>query len=228
MKEIELNEIEKKIYDEMIESIRTKSKRKISEIAKKLDVPNSSVVKVTQKLGYSGWKEMYYSLSHANNDKIPMAFDNFNFINQNVSEELELLCQMIIKYKKECIVIQTIGDVGYLDYYLLTNFWNRGFQCYMFSPELIQSLSEQNKAGIALFINESGIIFLENCVYMKNHDFNVISITSNQESPLSANSHISIEIKNHKSNLSAYEPNFFTARVMLFLELLFVKIDEMS
>ncbi len=227
MNEIQLTETENLIYQELMESIRKKDKQKVSLIAKKVGVANSSISKVAKKLGYSGWNEMYYSLVNNHTDLIPLSFNDFKFIDISIMhEQLNLLCDLIIQNKQNGIVIQTIGDVQHLDEYLLENFWKRGFTAYKYRNELVKNLKEHERSGVSFFISESGIVFTDNCIYARENDFSVVSISANQNSPQAANAHISIEIKNNKSNLLQYEPNFFTTKVLIFLELLFVQIDE--
>lgn len=227
MRETRLTKSEQAIYDELMDAIKQKEKRKVSQIAEKVKVADSSVIKLTKRLGYSGWNEMYYALTCANNDTMPLSFDHFNFIETiGINEKLDSICEMLLKYKDCGIVLQTVGDVEALEEYLLENFWKRGFTCFSYSQEVIKSLHAKKKEGVTFFICESGIVFLDLSVYAKEHEFHVISITSNEKSPLSSNSDISINLKNNKSKLSNYEPNYFTARVLIFLELMFVKLDE--
>ena len=141
MKRIQLTETENLIYQELMESIRKKDKQKVSLIAKKVGVANSSISKVAKKLGYSGWNEMYYSLVNNHTDLIPLSFNDFKFIDISIMhEQLNLLCDLIIQNKQNGIVIQTIGDVQHLDEYLLENFWKRGFTAYKYRNELVKNL----------------------------------------------------------------------------------------
>lgn len=83
------------------------------------------------------------------------------------------------------------------------------------------------KPGMLIAINESGVVLLEQCLKARKLDYNIVSITSNQNSPLACNSHLTIELKNKKSTFYNYNPNFFTAHVIIFIEILFARYDEL-
>lgn len=227
MKEIQLSATEQMIYEELMLVINSKQKETVSTIAKRVGVAPSTIIKVTKKLGYPGWNEMYYSLNNLNRNAIPLSLNSFDFINQSeLNEKIELLSKTFMHFKDSTILIKTIGDSQYISDYLLDCLWQRGFEAYPYNSRIMDMCEREKKNGIIVLINESGIALLDISVRARKTGFKVIAITNNHNSPLATNSHLSIEIMNHKSSLLKYEPNFFTARVLIFIELLLVSLDD--
>lgn len=224
MEEIKLTEVEKRIYQVLLQSIKQKEKETVAQLAKIANVAPSSIIKLAKKLGYPGWSEMYYTLCSQAADSISLTFDNFDFLtDEDANIYIETLCKLMDDYKKARMLVVSIGDSESAGAYLLKKLWHRGF----IAMPLHRGQLEYHEPGVLFAINESGIVLLSQCVEAKQKNFTLVSITSNHKSPLASNSHITVEIKNHKSKLERYNPNFFAARVIIFIELLFAKYDEL-
>lgn len=225
MNEVHFTQSEKSIYEEMLKCVRAQEKRLVAQIASNVKVAPSSVIKVCKKLGYPGWNEMFYTLSSTSTDAISLSFDNFDFLtDEDVNTYIKVLCEMLEKYHNHTILTVSIGDSECVGAYLLKKLWHRGFLAMPYHRGQLDCAD--NKPGIVFAINESGIVLLQPCLDAKEKDFAIVSITSNRQSPLACNSHMTIEIKNKKSEIVAYDPNFFAARVIIFIELLFAQYDE--
>lgn len=224
MEEIKLTEVEKRIYQVLLQSVKQKEKETVAQLAKRANVAPSSIVKLAKKMGYPGWNEMYYTLCSQATDSISLSFDNFAFLtDEDANEYIETLCQLLDDFRTSRMLVVSIGDSESAGTYLLKKLWHRGF----IAMPLHRGQLEQHEPGLLFAINESGIVLLSQCVEAKQNDITLVSITSNHKSPLASNSHITVEIKNQKSQLERYNPNFFAARVIIFIELLFAKYDEL-
>lgn len=226
MEEMNFTETESKIYEEIIKDIKQHKKETVAQIAAKANVAPSYVVKLAKKLGYSGLNEMWYSLSGIYTDSISFSLDDFNLMEENMLDvHIQILCEMLINYKNERIIINSIGDSDYVGTYLLDKLWYRGFNAMPYKSQLLDQ--ERNlKPGMLIAINESGVVLLEQCLKARKHNYNIVSITSNRNSPLAHNSHLTIEFRNKKSTFHRYAPNFFSAYVIMFIEILFARYDE--
>lgn len=228
MEQLKFTPTERTIYEVMLKAVRAQEKPTVATIAQSAGVVPSSVIKVAKKLGYPGWSEMYYTLSSTYTDEISLSFDNFDFLSDRDTDAyIETLCEMLIRYHDDCILVSSVGDGEFAGEYLIHKLWMRGFIAMPYYKRLLEVEDAQSKTGVVFVINESGIVLLNSCVEAKEKDYNIVSITSNRNSPLASNSHVTIELKNHKSSLQEYAPNFFTARVIVFIELLFVTYDEL-
>ena len=223
MEEIKLTESEKRIYQVLLQCVKNRKKETVAQLAKRAEAAPSSIVKLAKKLGYPGWSEMYYTLCSQTSDSISLSFDNFNFLTDEDSKAyIETLCKLLDDFYTQRILVASVGDSECAGTYLLKKLWHRGFM----AMPLHRGQMSQQESGVMFIINESGIALLSQCIEAKEHHFTVASITSNHCSPIASASHITVEIKNHKSQLERYNPNFFAARVLIFLELLFAKYDE--
>lgn len=228
MEQLKFTPIERTIYEAMLHAVKAQEKPTVARIAQRAGVVPSSVIKVAKKLGYPGWSEMYYTLSSTYTDEITLSFDDFDFLSDRDTDDyIKTLCEMLMRYHQDCIFVSSIGDGEFAGEYLIHKLWERGFIAMPYYRRLLEVEDAQSKTGVVFIINESGIVLLNSCVEAKAKEYNIVSITSNRKSPLASNSHVTIELKNHKSTLQDYAPNFFTARVIVFLELLFVTYDEL-
>lgn len=229
MKQIKLTSSEKRIYEIMTDAISQKNKITVSELAKRSGVASSSVVKLAHKLGYPGWNEMFYTCCNNHADIISLSFQDFDFLNdEEMNGYIKIICELLKQNKEAKIAVCAIGDCEISSNYFQEKLWSRGFTVIPF--EYIYQYNEDNSSlsGIVFLINESGIVLLEGCMIAKNKNFTVVSITSNCISPLATHSHLTIELKNQKSSIKEYSPNFFTARVLMFIELIFAIYDEIE
>ena len=226
MEERKFNEIESKIYEEIIKDIKQQKKETVAQIAEKVNVAPSYVIKVAKKLGYSGLNEMWYSLSGIYSDSISVSLNEFHLMEDGkLDDHIRTLCEMLMGHRDKRIIVNSIGDSDYVGTYLLDKLWYRGFNAVPYKAHLLDQ-KNNIKPGILIAINESGIVLLEQCLKARKHDYNIVSITSNRNSPLAHNSHLTIELKNKKSNFHEYVPNFFSAYVLIFIEILFARYDE--
>ena len=226
MDEMNFTETENRIYEEILKNVKQHKKKTVVQIAEKVDVAPSYVIKVAKKLGYSGLNEMWYSLSGIYTDSVSVSLDDFDLMEKNLLDvHVQILCDMLINYRNERIIVNSIGDSDYVGTYLLDKLWHRGFNAMPYKSQLLDQ-ARCLKPGMLIAINESGVVLLEQCLKARKHNYNFVSITSNRNSPLACNSHLTIELRNKKSNFYNYNPNFFTAYVLIFIEILFARYDE--
>ena len=110
----------------------------MAQIAAKANVAPSYVVKLAKKLGYSGLNEMWYSLSGIYTDSISFSLDDFNLMEENMLDvHIQILCEMLINYRNERIIINSIGDSDYVGTYLLDKLWYRGFNAMPYKSQLL-------------------------------------------------------------------------------------------
>lgn len=229
MSEMNFTEIEQKIYKEITKSIQQHQKKTVAQIASAAHAAPSHVIKVAKKLGYSGLNDMWYRLTSIDTDSFTVSLDDFHLMeNQQLDVHVQILCDMLINYKDTTIIINTIGDSDYVGTYLLEKLWQRGFHAMPYHKDLMELEADSGKPGMLIAINESGVVLLEQCLQARRQEYNIVSITSNRHSPLASNSHLTIELRNKKSQVYCYSPNFFTAYVIMLIELLFARYDELK
>lgn len=225
MKEIRFTAKEQLIYNHIKQIIKEEKKRPIAEIAREIDAAPSSIVKLAKKLGYSGWNEMYYSMKNILTDEYPVMIDSFMpENNEQLKNSICEIARIITKYKNQDIMVVSIGDSHYLGKFLVRKLLERNYKAHIYE----HVMRRDDRDGLCISINESGITLLNVCIEAQEKNYKVIAITSNRESPLASQSDFSVEMQNHKSELLEYEPNYFAARVLIFLEMVLAEMDEMN
>lgn len=220
MKNKNLTATDYRIYDSITKLTQQHPKLNVAQIAKDAEVAPSSVIKFAKKLGYSGWSEMQLNLNTVKSDEINLNFDDFNFIeNSAMNQYFDRIWALIDS--KDNILVTAIGDCEYVGNHLVSKLWEHNYKAAIQSNKIMKSIQEHKESGVVILLNESGTVLLQNCLHANSLGLDVISITSNGQSPLAIRSDISLELANNKSSLDTYAPNFFTARLLLFIELLF-------
>lgn len=228
MNEISLISKENNVYSYLQKCILEKHKDSVSTIAKRCGVASSTVVKVCKKCGFSGWNDMFYTFEKMHNSNISVAFNEFNHLNiSDIQDRLDILSTVFKQYKNDFIIIEAIGFSEFIAEWLSTELTIRGYR--VFLKNTLPNYVENNRlqiAGLCIFVTEGGLVYYGMSNQYKEKGITIVSVTSSDFSPLAMNSHISIEIKNNKSAIDQYEPNYFTARVIIFFKLLLSILDK--
>ena len=228
MKEMNFTETEARIYEQIVRYVKLNQKQTVAQIALEAKAAPSHVIAVAKKLGYSGLNDMWYSLTSIYTDSVSVSLDDFDMMkNSQLDVHIQILCDMLVNYKDHKIIVNSIGDSDYVGAYLLDKLWNRGFHAFPYHKSQMMKSENEQKHGMLIAINESGVVLLEQCLLARKFDYNIVSITSNRNSPLACNSHLTLELKNKKSAFHNYNPNFFTAYVIMLIEMLFANYDEL-
>lgn len=120
MREIKLTKNDEKIFEEIKRLVKLNQKHTCAQIAEQIGTAPSSIIKLAKKMGYSGWNEMYYSLSRIYSDAVPLSINNFDFLSEGkIFEKTRQLMELLQAYKDRKIVIGCVGDSEFLTNYLL-------------------------------------------------------------------------------------------------------------
>ena len=230
MKEPKLTANDERILNEVRRMVGNGEKLTCAQLAQRLNIAPSTVIKTARKMGFSGWNDMYYSLSQQYSEELPLSIDNMDSFGEGrLFEKNHQLTVALLEFKEKTLMVASVGDSEFLEDYLLDMLWRRGFCPVRLSTPLRRAAEEGMMApGLCLFVNESGIALFDAAGKLKEAGWKLAAVTSSSDTPLSGISEISVEIRNRKSSVNNYLPNFFAARVLIFLELLFVEIDAIS
>lgn len=227
MSAIKLTKTEMAIYEQVVEAAKQKEKCTVQQLAQKVGVAPSTVAKLARKIGYSGWNEMFYALHDRYAAAAPIAYDDFHFPTlENRRAEIDSLCELLYQCRNGWLLVYGLGDVEYVTHSLLGKLWKHGFRASIYSENQLELVSACGAESAAILINESGVILLGACMQARQNGLHTVSISSSCHTPLAVNSEITVELKNERSALKEYVPNFFAARVLMFVELLFVAYRE--
>lgn len=217
---IQFTEMEKNILNRIHYYISRKEKVKIDDIAHDCFVSRGAIVKLAKKMGYSGYSELYYITFALMNNISGENYIDINTLinNYELSSNVSKFTDLIYKFKDKRIKIDSLGFCDSArDYYIqkLQTFGFNSISCYHFS-----SFSKEN-SGVYIFMSYSGIRseILEKVNIAKGNGDYVVAITNNSNSPLAKESDMVIEVNGVQSESKNYQPNFFTANLIIFLEM---------
>ncbi len=100
-----MTEIENLIMDTMLKNITQNKNVSLKELAKQCHVADSTIVKLSKKLGYSGYIEMYYHYLNNNNVKTSEDVFNENLVVGNLNEVVRDFASVILEHAKDKNVI---------------------------------------------------------------------------------------------------------------------------
>lgn len=218
------------MYDIIYSSAKKNEKMSIGDVAKIGFVSVATVVKLCKKMGYSGYKEMYYFLStKESKNTITIDFNDFKgLVTTSNTLDLRIIAELLYVYK-DCINV--VASVGYCDSardYLLQKLWSFGFRAINTYHKDAVEATEVKKGAYFVF-SESGDVnsLRERCEVALNGGYNLILFTLNNSSPLAQMAHLTIQVNsNKKSTINEYKANFFTAKIIVFIELLFEEYSK--
>ncbi len=224
---IQFTELEKTITNAIHGHIIKGEKVSIDLIAKECYVSKASIVKLAKKLGFSGYSEMYYILMSSS--RTQRATDFSHIINLTSDESMKasilLFCDLLYEYHHAKIHLDSIGlcDAA-RDYYLQ--------KLLMFGFDVVSSYHftafHKEKPGIFCFLSYSGTrqeIFDRVNAAIQN-DFKVLALTGNKNSPLGTTADYTIEVSGERSIPANYQPNFFTANLIILLEMVLAEYSN--
>lgn len=225
---ITLNETECVIMKRMKHYIDRKEKASINVIAKECFVSTAYIIKFTKKLGYTGFSEMYYNLLAKDNSQVTLNFKTFDDLtSDSIDEQIEALCDMLKESEHNEMLITSMGYCDHVASYFLQKLWTFGFHAIQ-SYHVEAYISENHKPGIMFAFSSSGSLggLIGRCKFAKLNGYTLVAITSNHNSPLAKLADMSIEIKCAKGKRDDYEPDFFSAKIIVLIELMLSKYSK--
>lgn len=140
---------------------------------------------------------------------------------KTVEKSVNLVASIILQSKGAPILIDSIGDAEICSEYMLYRLCEAGLWAMPFSADAATAVTKsapEASRGTLLLVNESGMSLLPSCLNAVELGLTVIAITASHDTPLSKLANINVVIKNNKSSILHYEPNYFTAGALAFLE----------
>lgn len=200
---------DKLVYQVVKEEAKLGRRATVSQVVAKTGLARSSVHRVSKKLGYNSWLEfteklVRYYATESNAD--------------SVTQSVDAVAQALLRNQHLPILVEAVGDAEICAMYLLHRLGERDFYPLPFTKHTAEAHGGESGAGVAIVVNESGMSLLRTCIAAIENGFEVISITSSHDTPVSKLSSINVVIKNNKSQIDDYEPNLFAAGALAFLE----------
>ncbi len=223
-----LTELEKVILNKIHDHISRNERVGINTIAQECFVSKSAIVKLSKKLGYSGYSEMYYTTLSSTNNALKLDFSH-NIVDTYKGDSLTIHINMLVEllkdYREKRIYLDSLGFCDSAKEYYLQKLLSFGFDA---ASSYHYEAFNKNKSGLYLFFSYSGSRseIIEKINVAINNNFKVVVFTSNKDSPLGKMAHMTIEVAGTKSDKEHYSPNFFTSNLIILLELALSKYSD--
>jgi len=214
---MQLSERDREVYSAVRDAAKEGRRATLDEVAGLTGHARSTVAQVAKRLGYDGWADLTTKLlSHYR--ELPSSGDA-------ISECVSSVASMIGGPSKKLLLVDAVGDAEICVEYVVSRFGARGFHAMPYGFAAAGLADWHQDAGTLIVINESGMALLPSCLQALEMGCKVVSITASHDTPVSKFSSVNVVIKNDKSDLPDYRPNFFTAGVLIFLEKVLAAVD---
>lgn len=231
MKTNQLTETEQRVYDIICTASKSKEKISISDIAKRGYVSVATVVKLCKKKGYSGYKEMYYHLSSSESKNIiKVDFNDFKgIVTTSNTVDIKNISDILYEFKDSMNVVASVGYCDSASDYFLQKLWSFGFRAInSYHKDAVRA--DKTQKGVYFIFSESGSIdsLIDRTKVAIDGGYKLVLFTSNIQSKLAQMADITIQVESTKNeSIVDYKANLFTAKIIVFIELLFEEYSKL-
>lgn len=204
-----LSDTDRRIYAYVRDRAKRGERATVSETARETGVPRSSVARVASHFGYDGWTDFTSQLVRYHRSEEPQG---------SIARSVSMANTMLRRHARSFILVDAVGDAEICVDYMLLRLGELGFLAMPYGQGVVDSICSSGEHGLLLVLNESGMTLLPACLYAVEHGFEVVAITASHDTPISKVAHLNVVIKNNKSSIDDYRPNYFTAGALSFLE----------
>ena len=214
----ELSENDRVVYRLVREAARRGERPTVSEVARAAGMARSSVAHVATRLGYRGWVDFTSQLARyfavAGSEDL-------------ASDSVRIVAEELMAARPSAVLVDAIGDAEICGDHLVVRLCERGFRAAPFSPGVAGALGGEGEgAGVLAVINESGMSLLPSCLAAAEQGYRIVAVTGSHDTPISKLADVNVVIKSNKSVVERYEPNYFTAGVLVFWERVLAALDR--
>lgn len=203
-------------YDFIRDRIKAGKKVTIKLVSENLHISTSAVYRLAKRLGYASWSDFIVRMDHYFREKQPQ--NESGSAASELQASINLMAASLERHIDRPIIIASLGDADVCRDYLIFRLSELGFSAFPFSPELTEAHANPDMPGLALIINETGVALWSACHLCASLGYEVVSITAHQHSPVAKEANLSFAVKDNKSELLEYQPNYFAAGVIAFCE----------
>lgn len=233
----DLTELDRKVLYYIIENIDTVLQQGVRDVAKENYTSPATVIRLAQKMGYTGFVDLYYNLLPlVKNVDSPKETDSNDFfkINQqdffqyNTLEDIDTCIKQAFQLNKKYIFIYAAGFSAIAAEYLHKKCLLLGKKAILATPSDSVGLFENNMEDIGVFfaISKSGETqsVINKINSAKEHGIFVVSFTKETKNRVASLSDLNFRIEDsHKLDDRNMLPNTFFPRLLLFFEFILKK-----
>lgn len=224
-----LSETERQVLEYILKNINSVLSKGVREVATINYTSAATIIKLSKKLGYTGYTDMIYRLNfiiknHKNNQD--NTSDITSFIAHIDIEKINSFISILIKHREDIIFITATGFSEPIASFFHRKMLVLGFKCIKTNS---YGVYDNNQIGgtLVIGISKSGETESVKKVidYAKQNNLDIITFTGTQENYMSKKATLNFKILDDKElddrNITA---NYFYARVMIVIEYLLDKV----
>ncbi|MDV4150513.1 MurR/RpiR family transcriptional regulator [Clostridium sp. AL.422] len=229
-----LTEIEIKVLNYIVDNIEDVNKLGVRGIAKNNYTSTSTIMRLSKKLGYSGFLEMQYNLAALKKNELGDdlnerdfldSLDMDNLLKENTSDVINRFVDTLFNDDNKFIFIYANGFSGIVAEYINKKLLVMGKRSILSNGTDSIGVFENNLDYISsiIVISKSGEtpMVLNKVKTAKDYGINVISFTNERENSISKLADISFKIDDaNKLDDRNLMPNTFFPKVLVLVELL--------
>lgn len=224
-----LTEVERQLLEYILKNIDKVLNMGVREVANINYTSTATIIKLSKKLGYTGYTDMVYRLNFIiknqkkNQDRTS---DITSFIDDIEKENIDSFINMLVKNRYNIILITATGFSDPIAEFFWRKLLVLGFKCIKTNS---YGVYDNNQIGASLVIGISKSGETESVTkvidYAVNNDLEVITFTGRPMDYMAKKSTLHFSILDDKQlddrNITA---NYFYARVMIIIEYLLDKV----
>ena len=229
-----LTEIEIKVLNYIVDNIDEVNKLGVRGIAKNNFTSTSTIMRLSKKLGYSGFLEMQYNLATLKRNELGDNLNERGFVDslnmesllkENSKDSIDRFIDILFKDDHKFIFIYANGFSGIVAEYINKKLLVMGKRCILSNGTDSIGVFENNLDYISpiIVISKSGEtpMVLNKVKTAKEYGIEVVSFTNERENSISKLADISFKIDDtNKLDDRNLMPNTFFPKVLVLVELL--------
>ncbi|MEA5143816.1 MAG: SIS domain-containing protein [Oscillibacter sp.] len=225
-----LSDDERRVITSIVDHIESgKTKVGIKKIASENYVSTAFVMKLSKRLGFAGYSELYYMLANGEARQDTMSNPLQQLVDNCTEEMADHFCDLLKKHQNHKIFVVGAGFAEYVTSYMVQRLAVCGFMVFNhvhFYDYMIfrQSSARQNTTNIEpsliIAISQSGEseAVINDVREAKKQDFAVVSFTRRADSTLAQLSDLAFLVDASRQTLISAVPNPFFGKVLLAFE----------
>lgn len=208
---------QKVVYKLVREAAMRQERPTVDDVAAATGIPRSSVAYVAKSMGYKGWADFTGKM---------LRYFAQESTETELSKSVDLLVEQLLRAQSKLVLVAAVGDAEICIDYILHHMSESGIWAVPYSEGVLEHDAGRHNIAALIVINESGMALLPACLEAYAARCQVISITASHDTPVSKVSSLNVIIKNNKSDIRNYKPNYFTAGVLVFLEKVIAELEK--
>lgn len=199
-----LSKLETEVFQYILDNIDECSNMGVREIARNNFTSTTTIIRISKKLGYDGFREMIYDLKNHSKLGTVKRYDIFKdeyikqiISNENIDSDIKKFIKLVFSNKR--VLVYGNGFSKSISEYIYKKLTVRGIQCIFTSESDGLGVFKRyaDVSDIMLIVSKSGqtLDMINKVVMVKSKGVKVVSFTTESNNDLDKLSDVAIKIK---------------------------------